>query len=30
MLGGYPDSNRERTEPHTAILPIELYPPIYG
>ena len=27
-LGGYPESNRERTVPHTVVLPIELYPPL--
>ena len=26
--GGYPDSNRELTVPHTVALPIELYPPL--
>ena len=26
-MGGYPESNREHTVPHTAVLPIELYPP---
>ena len=25
--GGYPESNRELTVPHTVVLPIELYPP---
>ena len=28
-MGGYPDSNREHTVPHTVALPIELYPPDY-
>ena len=28
LEGGYPDSNRERTVPHTVALPIELHPPI--
>ena len=28
MKGGYPELNREHTVPHTAALPIELYPPI--
>ena len=28
-MGGYPDSNRELTVPHTVALPIELYPPSY-
>ena len=27
--GGYPESNRELTVPHTVVLPIELYPPSY-
>ena len=27
VQGGYPDSNRELTVPHTVVLPIELYPP---
>ena len=27
ILGGYPESNRELTVPHTVVLPIELYPP---
>ena len=27
-IGGYPESNRERTVPHTVVLPIELYPPL--
>jgi hypothetical protein len=26
--GGYPESNRELTVPHTVVLPIELYPPL--
>jgi hypothetical protein len=26
-MGGYPDSNRELTVPHTVALPIELYLP---
>lgn len=26
-MGGYPELNRELTVPHTAVLPIELYPP---
>ena len=29
VLGGYPESNRELTVPHTVVLPIELYPPYY-
>jgi hypothetical protein len=29
LKGGYPDLNRELTVPHTAALPIELYPPFY-
>lgn len=28
--GEHPDSNRELTVPHSAALPIELYPPYYG
>ena len=28
-MGGYPDLNRELTVPHTVVLPIELYPPLY-
>ena len=28
-MGGYPDLNWEFTVPHTAALPIELYPPFY-
>ena len=28
-MGGYPDSNRELTVPHTVVLPIELYLPYY-
>jgi hypothetical protein len=27
LMGGYPESNREHTVPHTAALPIELHPP---
>lgn len=27
FMGGYPDSNRELTVPHTVALPIELYLP---
>lgn len=27
FMGGYPESNRELTVPHTVVLPIELYPP---
>ena len=26
-MGGYPESNREPSVPHTAALPIELYLP---
>lgn len=29
-MGGYPDSNRELTVPHTVALPVELYLPFYG
>ena len=28
-MGGYPDLNWELTVPHTAALPIELYPPFF-
>ena len=28
-MGGYPESNRELTVPHTVVLPIELYPPLH-
>ena len=28
-MGGYPESNRELTVPHTVVLPIELYPPFF-
>ena len=28
-MGGYPDLNRKLTVPHTVVLPIELYPPLY-
>ena len=27
--GGYPELNRELTVPHTVVLPIELYPPLF-
>ena len=27
--GEYPDLNRKHTVPHTVVLPIELYPPLY-
>ena len=27
-MGGYPDLNRKLTVPHTAVLPIELHPPL--
>ncbi len=29
-MGGYPDLNWELTVPHTAALPIELYPPFFA
>ena len=29
IQGGYPESNRELTVPHTVVLPTELYPPYY-
>ena len=28
-MGGYPELNRELTVPHTVVLPIELYPPLF-
>ena len=29
-LGEYPESNRKLTVPHTVVLPIELYPPLFA
>ena len=29
LQGGYPDLNRKLTVPHTVVLPIELYLPIF-
>ena len=29
IQGGYPELNRELTVPHTVVLPIELYPPLF-